>query len=297
MKNKTGWTQRKADAMIALVAVIWGSSYLLMKLGLDSIPPYSIIALRFGIAFAAVAVVFLRELKRTTKRTLAYSAALGLTLFAIFAFLTHGLQTTTASNAGFLTSTTVVLVPIFHAVITKKLPDRQIILGSLVTMVGIAFLTLQQYFTPRDGDILCLLGASAYAVLILLTDRFTRTEDGLLLGIWQLGFAGLAGLICTMLFETPALPDTPIGWTAVLGLAFLCSAFGFVVQPVAQKYTTPEHAGLLLALEPVFSAIFAYLILRETLTPAGWFGAVLVLGGVAVTSWIPEPGERHRLRS
>lgn len=109
-KNKKEWSQRKADSMIALVAVAWGSSYLLMKIGLGGIPPFSIIALRFGIAFFCVAGLFFQKLKSTSKHMLLYGALLGFILFGVFAFLMHGLETTTASNAGFLTSTTVVLV-------------------------------------------------------------------------------------------------------------------------------------------------------------------------------------------
>ena len=49
-----GWTQQRADSMLALVAMAWGSSYLLMKIGLDGIPPFCIFAIRFSIAFIAV---------------------------------------------------------------------------------------------------------------------------------------------------------------------------------------------------------------------------------------------------
>ncbi len=86
-------------------------------------------------------------------------AVLGLFLFGLFAFLMHGLQTTSASNGGFLTSTTVVLVPIFHAVIKKKMPDHQNVLSILLTMTGICLLTLQQSLVFHSGDILCLAGA------------------------------------------------------------------------------------------------------------------------------------------
>ena len=135
---------------------------------------------------------------------------------------------------------------------------------------------------------LCLTGAVVYAFHILLTADFTKKEDGLLLGIWQLGFAGLYGLICTMLFETPTLPAAPSQWMAVLGLALICSAFGFVAQPMAQKYTTPEHTGLLFSLEPLFSALFAFLFLQETLSAKGYFGAALMMAGVLVASASPE---------
>ena len=174
-----GWTQQRADSMLALVAMAWGSSYLLMKIGLDGIPPFCIIALRFGIAFIAVSLLFFKKFKKTTKRVMMKGAVLGLFLFGLFAILMHGLQTTSASNGGFLTSTTVVLVPIFHAVIKKKMPDHQNVLSILLTMTGICLLTLQQSLVFHSGDILCLAGAAVYAVQILLTDKFAQERQSL----------------------------------------------------------------------------------------------------------------------
>lgn len=288
------WSRQRADLMIALVATAWGSSYLMMKVGLDGISPFCMIALRFGIAFLAVAALFCRRLRHTTNRTLACGAVLGFFLFAVFAFLMHGLQTATASNAGFLTSTTVVLVPIFHALLARKLPERAVLAGILLTMTGIGFLTLQQSLTLHTGDLLCLGGAAAYACHILLTDKFSKMQDGALLGLWQLGFAAAYGLAASLLFETPSLPQNAAEWLAVLGLALICSAFGFVVQPIAQKYTTPEHTGLLFALEPVSSALFAFLFLHETLSARGYLGALLVLGGVITASVAPARKTAHK---
>lgn len=284
-KQGAAWTQKRADGVMAAIAMTWGSSYLLMKIGLNGISPFSLIALRFGIAFLAVALIFRHRLKNTTGRTLLCGSLLGLLLFGLFAFLLHGMRTTSASNAGFLTSTTVIWVPLFHAVQIHRAPDRKTVAGTMVTMLGIGFLTLQSSFALQKGDLLCLAGAVLYAFHILLTDVFSAGEDGLLLGAWQLGFAGLYGLLAACFLETPSLPATPVQWGAVLGLAFLCSAFGFVMQPVAQKYTTPEHTSLLFALEPVFSSLFAFLFLKETLSAGGYLGAALVLTGVLISSF------------
>ncbi len=279
-----GWSQTKADFMLGIVAMTWGSSYLLMKIGLGGISPYTIIALRFGIAFIAVALLFAKRLKNTTKKIIMHSALLGLMLFGLFAFLLHGMQSTTASNAGFLTSTTVVFVPIFNALIIKKMPARPVIAGCLVTLTGIALLSLQGSLVLHSGDALCLIGAVSYAFYIILTDVYSKKEEGLLLGIWQLGFAALYGFIMSLIFETPSLPQSMAQWGAILGLALICSGFGFVVQPVAQKYTTPEHTGLLFALEPVFSAVLAYIFIGEKLSTQGYTGAVLVMLGVVIAS-------------
>lgn len=90
--------------------------------------------------------------------------------------------------------------------------------------------------------------------------------------------------MATNLFEAPALPADPVHWGAVLGLALVCSAFGFVAQPVAQRATTAEHAALLFALEPVSSAVLAFVFLGETLDARGMLGAVLVIASVLVAS-------------
>ncbi len=281
------WSRGKADRVIALVAILWGSSYLMMKVGLDGIPPFTITALRFSIAFLCVALLFFRQLKNTTKKILLQGSLMGFFLFAIFAFLMHGMQTTSASNAGFLVSTAVVMVPIFHALLIRRLPDLPTLLGVVVTTVGLALLTVQSSFTLQSGDLLCIGSAAMYACQILLADRFTKGGNGLLLGIWQLGFCGLYAWLCAFLFETPVLPQNTAEWLAILGLAIVCSAFGFVAQPIAQKYTTPEHAALLFSLEPVSAAVFGYCFLHEVLSLRGYFGAVLVLCGVLIAS-VPQ---------
>lgn len=278
------WTQGKADFMIALVAIAWGSSYVMMKVGLDGIPAFSLTALRFGIAFVCIAAVFAKELKYTTFRIIKRSSILGAFLFGIFAFLLHGMETTTASNAGFLTSTAVVLVPLFHSLLTRSLPNKKIIIGVVVTITGIAFLSLQESLSFHFGDLLCLAGALMYTCQILCNDKFTEDDNPLLLGIWQLAFAAIFSLVCTLIFETPTLPSTGAQWGAVLGLAIICSSFGFVMQTVAQAHTTPEHAALLFSLEPVSSAAFAFVFLQEVLNLQGMIGAVLVLCGVLFAS-------------
>ena len=105
------------------------------------------------------------------------------------------------------------------------------------------------------------------------------------------------GFAASLLLEDPAWPANAVQWAAVLGLALLCSAFGFVLQPVAQRYTTPEHAGLLFAMEPVFSALLAFLFLKETLDARGYAGAALILVSVLFAARgkpAPQGAAAHR---
>ena len=218
--------------------------------------------------------IFFKKIIRVDAKTLKYSAIVGAILCGIFIALMYGVKNTTASTAGFLTNTTVVLVPVLQTFITRKPPSKKIIWGVLIVTTGLAFLMVGDDFNFASGAPYCLLAALLYAIHIIVTNRFVREVNALHLGIYQLGFATLFATAGTFLFETPVLPNGAIQWFAILllGLALLCSAYGFVMQPIAQKYTTPESTGFLFSLEPIFSAILAFIFLHENMGLQGYFG-------------------------
>jgi drug/metabolite transporter (DMT)-like permease len=78
------------------------------------------------------------------------------------------------------------------------------------------------------------------------------------------------------------LPSTPVSWGATLALSILCTAVGYIVQATAQQYTSPTHTGLILSLEPVFSAILGFAFLSEVLSPRGYTGAVILMLSVLI---------------
>ncbi|WP_342512386.1 DMT family transporter [Sporosarcina sp. FSL K6-1522] len=277
-------TQRQANLLLATVSMAWGASYIFMKLCVDEIPPMTIVALRFGIAFIVMGAIFFKKMIRVDVETLKYSAIVGALLCGVFIALMYGMKHTTASTAGFLTSTTVILVPTLQIFLTRKLPSKQTGWGVLIVTTGLAFLLIGYDFTIASSALYCLVAALIYAIHIIVTNRFVRKVDALQLGIYQLGFAALFTTIGTFLFETPVWPASTIHWFAILGLALICSAYGFVMQPIAQKYTTPESAGFLFSLEPIFAAILAFIFLHENMGLQGYFGALLIIAGVLVAN-------------
>lgn len=278
-------TQRNADILVALISLAWGVSYVCMKVGLEGLGAFNLVALRLGIAFVVTYAVFFRRLTAVDKTTLRCSALTGFILFGIFTGLMLGVKHTTASSAGFLASTAVVFVPLLQTAITRRLPRPPVMAGVCLAMIGIALLTLKtgDSLTLGAGALLCVAAALLYAVHILVINVFTRRTDSLALGVYQLGFAALYALAFSLAFETPSLPATGREWLAMLVLALVCSAFGWVMQPIAQKYTTPERTALLFALEPVFSAFFGYLFLDERFGGREYLGAALVLASVFIS--------------
>ncbi|OMD42096.1 MULTISPECIES: DMT family transporter [Paenibacillus] len=273
----------KAELMLLVVTLFWGSSYIFMKMGLGTLGEFNLIALRFGLAFILAAVIFHKRLRKADIKTLKYGALLGFLLLGVFTCITFGLKTTTTSNAGFLVALTVIFVPILDRVLFKKRVAPPQVFGSVLAIAGIGLLTLNATLKIQPGDFLCILSAVFYAVQILFTGKAVKECDSLNIGILQLGFAGGFALVLSALFETPSLPSTLPAWIAILALGILCSACGFILQPIAQKYTTPTRTGLIFSLEPVFAALFGYWFAAEKLSMQGYAGAALVLLGIVAS--------------
>jgi drug/metabolite transporter (DMT)-like permease len=275
---------KKAELLMASVSLAWGSSYLLMKIGLDSISPFNLIALRFGIAFICVGLIFSPRFRTLTVSILTKGVLMGVLLFLLFSGLVYGVNHTTASTAGFLASTTVIIVPILESILKRRLPNKSIMFSILLTVIGLYLLTIKDTFALDRGSVYCLLAALFYAIYIVVLDMIAKNEDMLLISIIQLGITSLLGALFMLCVETPSLPETPIQWGAIIGLGLICSAYGFVIQPIAQRYTTPEKIGLIFSLEPVFSAILSYIFLHEILGVKGYFGAALIFSGVILSN-------------
>lgn len=274
--------QLRADLMLLMITVFWGASYILTKLALNVLPPFNLTAVRFLIAFAAAAPVFYKNILKSDIRTIKYSLILAAILSAVFILQTFGLQYTTASNAGFLVSLSVVFIPILSFVFLKQKIERKVLIGICIAPVGIALLTINSALSVNSGDILCLLCSVLFAVHVVATGVYTKRVDSVALGVLQLGFVGLFNLVISLFTETVRLPDSAMAWGVIIALSILCTAVGYIVQATAQKYTSAAHTGLILSLEPVFSAIFGFLVLREILSLRGYIGAALLLLSVLI---------------
>ncbi|MEC0305916.1 DMT family transporter [Paenibacillus lautus] len=287
----------KADLMILFITICWGSSYLFMKMGLDSLGEFNLIALRFGLAFLLAGVIFLPRLRQVNVQTIRYAMLLGFILFIMFTALTFGLKTTTTSNAGFLVSLTVVFVPLLHTFLFKKKIENKVVVSILLALTGIALLTIQLPFTLKIGDLFCIAAALCYALHINMVSTAAQKVDTLSLGILQLGFTGLYAFISSLLFETPVWPSTTNSWIAVLVLSVVCTAIGFIFQTIAQKYTTASRTGLVFSLEPVFAALVGFWFAHEIMNSNQYVGAALVFLSVVLSSVNVKVRQRSTIKN
>lgn len=255
-----------------------------MKLGLDTIEAYNLIGLRFGIAFAVVSPLLLIYKASINRQAIKYGGILGILLFLIFALLLEGLKTTSTANAGFLLGLTVVFVPIIEIILLRTKLELNVLISVLVAIIGISILTIQKDFKLLPGDLLCLLSAIVFAIHIYITDKIGKAMNPLPVGIIQLGVSSIMGFIVASRVETLSLPQTTISWIAILALALVCSAFGFVGQALAQKHTTPSRTGVIFSLQPIAALFFSVVFLNEHFSGKELIGAALILMSVFISS-------------
>ncbi len=271
-------TQALAACGLLLTALIWGFAFVVVKNSLDLIPPIYMLAFRFTIASAALALILFRRLRRITRRDLQSGAILGVFLFVAYALQTIGCQYTTAGKNAFLTTIYVILVPFLHWLINHRRPDRYVIGGALLAMVGIGLLSLQGEGGIALGDLLTLLCGIFFAVHIVYIDRYTLAQDPAILTVLQLATAAVLSFLLAPLIDGPfpAQALHPEAVTGMLYLGLLSTMLGFLLQNVGQKYTTPSTASLLLSFESVFGVLFSTLFLHEAMTARMLLGCLLM---------------------
>lgn len=277
-------TQRKADLALVLITMCWGVSYFLMDLALEEMDPLTLNSWRFLGAFAVAGILAFPKVRRVNRVTLKYSFLVGTALTVVYITCTFGVKYTSQSNAGFLCAMAVIFTPILAFVFKKVVPRRKLILVLIMCLVGIALMSLDSHLQIARGDILCLTCSLAYAVHILLTEHAVAREDvdAFQLGVFQLLFTGVYMLVLAFLFETPCTPSSGAGWFAVIFLTIFCTGISFIVQSVAQQYTSASHVGVIFCLEPVFACIVAFFFAGEVLLPRAYFGACLMLAGLVL---------------
>lgn len=266
----------KGELLMLITAVMWGSGFVGMAMGLEYLTVFQLMAGRFILATVLLALVFHKKLKLITKNVLWKGATLGAILFFAFTLQTWGLEYTTPSKNAFLTAINVIIVPIIAYLIYKRKIDRFESLAAVLAVVGIGFLSLQGSMTINIGDMLSILCAVAFAFDIFYTNVFVKTEDALALTIVQFATAAVLGVIgVVVLGEVPTHIEPEAAYILVY-LAVFCTLIAYACQNVGMQYANPTKSAIILSTEALFGTIFSVIILHEMLTGRMIFGCVLI---------------------
>ncbi|MER5218463.1 DMT family transporter [Streptomyces sp. NPDC002838] len=293
---------RRTDAVLLLVALVWGSSYLSAQTATAALPVLLVLLARYALsALACLGLVTARAgsrggPRRWTRDELRAGIPLGVTQAAVLVVETYGVAHTSAANAGLIISLTIVLTPFLdRAGHPGGLPPAfYAAAGVCVLAVGL-LMSGNGFHAPRLGDLLMLGAALVRAVHVALVGRLTVGR-----AIRPLHLTTVQTLVGTALFLAPAAHELPTlartdaaTWTQLVYLALFCSVFAFLVQTWAVQRTSASRASLLLGTEPIWAAAVGIALGGEHFTPLTGLGAALMVAG---TYWGQTVERAHRAK-
>lgn len=287
MQSESGRLPESRAYEFLLIAVIAAraTSFVFSKMILQDLEPFTILAVRFLLAFCLLALLFPRKLATLTRRDVRSGAVMGVLFFVMMALEMLALREANSSLVSLLENCSIIFVPAIEAVCLRKLPDRAAVCGAALAMLGVVLLAMQQG-ELRGGFAFGLSAAVAYAAAIVVTERLSRGSPSALgMGIVQVGTMGALSLLAAWSFEQPRLPRTGAQWGIMAILAVVCTGFGFTLQPLAQSRVTAERAGVFCAVSPAIAALLGAAVLRETMGALGIAGLVMILGSIVLPYW------------
>ncbi len=293
---KTVPARWKADLALAFVALLWGTTFVVVKQTLTEISTLYFLALRFTLASVCLLPILLRAFRQEPsriRRGLRGGAVTGIFLWLGYLLQTFGLKYTSAGNSGFLTGFYIVLVPIISAILYRRWPQKLELTGIAVAGIGIVLLTfpsLDRNSRLNRGDVLTIGCAVAYAFHLLVLGYFSRRERFEAVAIGQIACVALLSFVFLPLDPPSAHWSSGLIWAIIL-TGFFATALTFVGQTWAQQYTTPTRAALIFALEPVFALATAVWVGGERTTLTALAGGILILAGILAVELKKAPSD------
>jgi drug/metabolite transporter (DMT)-like permease len=276
-----------ADLALVLLMAVWGSTFAIVRVlvgeGDSPISPILVVAVRMGIAAALLLVYLaLRGANWRSPHLLRDGLVCAALLAGGFLLQIEGQHRTTASRSGFLTGLLVVFVPLIEFLFFKKRPSLPQIAGVAIAVVGMAVLSKGGAAGNAQllGDLLTFGCAVVFAVHIVVLGRVAARHEVLPLLLVQIGGTGVLAAICGPLVEAQRFRADPRTLAALAYLAIFATLLAFGVQTWAQRKLSSVRFALISALEPVFAALWAALLIGERLSPLELSGGALIVLGV-----------------
>ena len=190
----------RADLALGFTALIWGSTFVVVKNALADVSVFMYLAVRFALAAAVMAIVFWRSLRGLTRGAIWAGVQIGFFMFAGYAFQTTGLKFTSPSKAAFITGSSVVIVPLMLAVFGKRRVNVWIWAGALAALAGLYFLTVppEGLGGLNRGDPVVFGCAVMFALHMIVIGRYVEHHS--------VGALAVIQVATTALLSTIALP-------------------------------------------------------------------------------------------
>lgn len=308
--------QLKGSIMLILTAMIWGAAFVAQDVGMNYVGPFTFNASRMILgSFALVPVILINDLNRKkqqapaqknervfgfTKNELIGGVLCGIILFTSATFQQIGISLysdadAAAGKAGFITALYIVIVPMLGLFLHKK-SGASAWISVAVALIGMYLLCIKSGFVIDRADALLLICALGFALHILVIDYYSPRVNGIKLSSIQFFTAGVLSIPFMLLFEQPSFTGIVRAAIPILYAGIFSCSIAYTMQVVAQKYTKPAIASVILSMESVFAAVTGMLF-GERLSGRELIGCLLVFSAVLLSQVDPSRFSRLSRRA
>ncbi|MBE6882494.1 MAG: DMT family transporter [Oscillospiraceae bacterium] len=263
------------NVLLILTAFIWGCAFVAQSVGMDFVGPFTFNGTRCiigGIVLIIANIVFdavkkkngtYKEPSASEKKELLKGGIIcGIIIFAASTIQQFGIAQTTVGKAGFISVLYILIVPFLGILLKQKLP-KMIWICCALALCGLYLLCMTESFSLSKGDFTVLVSAIAYAIHIIAIDHFAPKVDCVKLSCIQFLIAGAVSVIFMFIFENPDIEKILEAWLPILYAGALSGGVGYTLQTVAQKWTKPSVASLLMSFESVFAVLAGAVLLHQ----------------------------------
>ena len=276
---------RWPEALIILQSVIYGFGDPISKIAFEVTPVYTMMSVRYLIAFIICAVIFRRKIIHTLK-TVPVKAWLipGVCIGLSYLLNNVALSMTDATSVAFLRSLSVVMTPALAFLAYRTHYKWQLILIQVMVLPGTYLLCVRGGLSGFGaGEVVALAAAALMAGALVFSKNYLEMVDAASMTSLQAGCSAVLALLGCVFVEGGIHLETTTGtaWLIILYLAVTCTFLGYLMQNLALTKISDRAVALLQSLCPVMTAVFALLLLGEQLSAAGVAGALIILICVA----------------
>lgn len=287
-------TRTVANMLLLLIGALWGLGFVAQSTAMDAIAPLYFTGIRFAVGALVLLPFALFESRKRDATAMTGKQAgqfiiLGCLLFGALAFQQVGLLTTTITNAGFLTGTYVLLVPIFAVIILRQRPHFIVWPGCLLVLAGIYLLSGGDLSTLTIGDVQTLVCAVFWAGHVLYLGQVAGGKQGVFrLACIQFAVCALLGILGGLAFETISTASIINALPEILFAGGVSGGLAFTLQAIAQRHTTASQAAIFMSSESLFAALFGAWFLSERIGPVGLLGCALIFTAILLVEVLPS---------
>jgi drug/metabolite transporter (DMT)-like permease len=293
-----------AIALLVVVMVMWGGTYVVTKAGVDELPPMLFALLRFGVAsLLLVPLALLRGGRAKLPRPIPWRTLLlmGLTGVGVYYIgFNLALTYTTASQGALIQSSIPAITTIMAMVWLGERLSRQRVLGIVLAVVGVLLIVARtspdaSARSPLVGNLLMFGTVLVWGVYTILAKRVADVD--IIAITASVAVIGTIMLVPAALIEAAGKPVPAISsasWLRILYLGGLASAAGYLLYGRALRDLDASLVGAFVNLAPVIGVVSGVVILGEAIAPIAIVGGALVLLGVWLSSRQASVRAPHR---